>query len=172
MDRGVDGYRPEHILQGYWKETNKILLKLPDTVVSNQWVIENVLPTLSNIRQHSGGAGSEYVNHTHESYEDMLRDFAAFYLAHKQNADCICHMGYIVEAHLFREMHHLGHIGEWDAPYPLLDVSGNLQQVGEDPTSVDNYAKKHRLPITDYGSTHNPLYDCEVAAKVYMHLTR
>ena len=61
-------------------------------------------------------------------------------------------------------------IGDFDGPYPLYDVSGNLQQAGEDPTSVDTYAKKHGLKIADYGTTHHPLYDCEVAAKVYHYL--
>jgi len=40
-------------------------------------------------------------------------------------------------------MQELGFIGDWDGPFPLIDISGNLQQVGEDPTSVDNYVKKH-----------------------------
>ena len=44
----------------------------------------------------------------------------------------------IVEAHLIREMHRLGGIGDWDAPYPLYDVSGNLQAASENPTSVDD----------------------------------
>lgn len=105
-----------------------------------------------------------------ESYEDMLKKFADFYLANKQGADCVCHMGYIVESHLLREMHRLGFIGDWDAPYPLYDVSGNLQAAGEDPASVDGYAAKRKLAVTNYGTTHHPLYDCEVAAKVYLHL--
>jgi len=140
------------------KETNRFIGRLSDFAVTNKWVMENVLPTLENIAP------------THETYEAMLSDFAIFYMANKADADCICHMGYIVEAHLLREMHRLGFIGDWDAPYPLFDVSGNLQAAGEHPTSVDGYAKKHSLPLSDFGTTHNPLYDCEVAAKVYLHL--
>lgn len=140
------------------KETSRFLARLPDDVVNNEWVKENVLPTLANVEP------------THKTYEAMLKDFAAFYLAHKSDADCICHMGYIVEAHLLREMHRLGLIGDWDAPYPLFDVSGNLQAACEDATSVDAYAKKHGLQASNYGTTHNPLYDCEVAALVYTHL--
>jgi len=107
-----------------------------------------------------------------KAYEAMIRDFSAFYLKHKEGADVICHMGYIVEAHVLREMYRLGFIGDWDAPYPLLDISGNLQSAGEDPTSVDAYAKKYGIEVTGYGSTHNPLYDCEVAARCYMHLLK
>lgn len=140
------------------QEVARFMACLPTSEVKNQWVIDNVLPTLAG------------VNPTHGYYEDMLADFAKFYMAHKQDADVVCHMGYIVEAFLFREMHRLGFIGEWAAPYPLYDVSGNLQQAGYSATSVDLYAKRHNLAISDYGTTHNPLYDCEVAAKVYMHL--
>ena len=150
---------PERV-ETNWVETDRFIARLPNKVVTNSWVLENVMPTLESIPV------------THDSYEKMLRDFADFYLTHKQDTDCICHMGYIVEAHLLREMHRLNFIGDWDAPYPLLDLSGNLQQAGEDPASVDNYAKKYNLSIENYGTTHNPLYDCEVAAKVYMHLVK
>lgn len=139
-------------------ETASFIARLSEGIVRNEWVRDNVLPTIAGIAP------------THETYEAMLRDFAAFYLTHKQDADCICHMGYIVEAHLLREMHRLGFIGDWDAPYPLYDVSGNLQSSGEDPTSVDAYAQKYGLQVSDYGTTHNPFYDCEIAARVYMHL--
>jgi len=142
-----------------WVETARFIARLSDDVVSDNWVRENVLPTLA-------------VEPTHDTYEAMLADFTAFYMANKADAHAICHMGYIVEAHLLREIHRLGFIGDWDAPYPLLDVSGNLQSAGEDPTSVDNYAKKHGLQVANYGTTHNPLYDCEVAAKVYIHINQ
>lgn len=160
-----------------WVETARFIARLSDDVVSDNWVRENVLPALEGVPvTHPEG---EYVFEAQQTgycdinaYEAMIADFAEFYNANKADADVICHMGYIVEAHLLREMHHLGFIGDWDAPYPLLDVSGNLQAAGEDPTSVDNYAKKHGLEVADYGTTHNPLYDCEVAAKAYIHLNQ
>jgi hypothetical protein len=79
-------------------------------------------------------------------------------------------MGYIVESKLLRDAYERGHIGAWDGPYPLIDIAGNLQQAGEKPTSVDEYVAKYGLPVRDFGSTHNPLYDSEVAAVVYQHL--
>lgn len=144
-------------------EVARCVGRLPNDQVGDRWVQKNVLPAL--------GPSDGACPITHEYYSDMLSDFANFYMKHKSEAEVICHMGYIVEAHLFREMKRMGYIGEWDGPYPLLDVSGNLQAAGYDPTSVDSYAKAHSLSITDYGTTHNPLYDAEVAAKVYMHLT-
>lgn len=143
-----------------WRMSAKFEARLPESVVSNDWVRENVLPAIADMPV------------THKSYEEMLRDFAAFYMMHKEGADCVCHMGYIVEAHLLREMRRLGFIGDWDAPFPLYDVSGNLQAAGEDATSVDEYVKKKCIPVTQYGSTHHPLYDCEAAAKAYIALMR
>lgn len=139
------------------KEVEKRVFRLPNSVVENEWVKKNVLPTLDSVKI------------THEVYEDMMKDFADFYLHHK-DATALWHMGHIVEAHLFREMHRLGYIGDWDAPYTPIEVSAYLEREGEPSDSVDNYASKHSLEISDYGNTHNPLYDCEVAYKTYNHI--
>jgi hypothetical protein len=140
-------------------EIARFIGRLPDAVVTDAWVKEKVLPKIASMPV------------THTTYGDLLADFAKFYLANKVGTDVICHMGYIVEAGLLRDMHTQGVIGDWDGPYPLLDVSGNLQQAGEDPTSVDSYAKKHGLSVGEFeGGTHNPLYDSAVAAVVYRHL--
>ena len=122
------------------------------------WVKDNVLPTMTEIPV------------SHESYDTLLDDFAKFYLANKQESAVIAHMGFIVEVKLLRDAHERGFIGAWDAPYPLIDIAGNLQQAGEDPTSVDSYVAKYDLQVRDFGATHNPLYDSEVAAVVYRHL--
>lgn len=124
----------------------------------NPWVKDNVLPTMEGIPV------------THENYDALLADFAKFYLANKADAAIIAHMGFIVEVKLLRDAHDRGFIGDWDGPYPLIDIAGNLQQAGEDPTSVDKYVAKYGLQVRDFGTTHNPLYDSEVAAVVYRHL--
>lgn len=144
------------------REVARCVGRLPNEQVGSHWVQTNVLPAL--------GPSDGDCPITHEYYSDLLNDFANFYMKHKEGAEVIAHMGYIVEAHLFRELKHMGYIGEWDAPFPLYDVSGNLQAAGYDPTSVDAYAKQHNLAVSNYGSTHNPLYDAEVAGQVYMHL--
>ena len=145
-------HRMQRIEADRWVETYRFMGMLPLDGIQNEFVLKNVVPALSGVTP------------THQSYEGILRDFTAFYLANKQDATVICHVGSPVE------MHRLGFIGDWDAPFPLIDISGNLDQMGEDPTSVDSYAQKYGLEISDYGTTHNPLYDCEVAAKVYIHL--
>lgn len=132
-------------------EVDRICLRLPNDVVKNEWVKENVLPTLD-------------FEITNQSYEEMLKEFASFYLKHKDSTT-IWHMGHVVESHLFRELHRLGFIGDWDAPYTPIDVSDMLRVIGEPSDSVDSYYKKYNLSIIE-GNTHNPLYDCKVAAEV------
>ncbi len=70
-------------------------------------------------------------------------------------------------------MHSRGLIGDWDGPYPLIDLAGCLAQADEDPTSCDGYATKYGVAVdaADFnGGTHNPLYDSAQAAAVYRHL--
>ena len=141
------------------KEIARFVARLSDEKVTNEWVKENVLPQMTAIPV------------THSSYFEMLKDFAAFYMAHKDGADILVHMGVPVESKILRDMVEFGFIGEWDGPFPLCDVAGNLQQAGENPTSVDEYVKKYNLSVPEFdGGTHNPLYDSAVAAVVYRHL--
>lgn len=143
----------------YGTEIARFVGRLPDTEVTEQWVKENILPTLVNVPV------------THESYDALLVDFARFYLANKTDADIIVHMGVPVEAGLLRDMYNHELINDFGGPYPLIDIAGNLQQVGEDPTSVDSYVKKYELTVGEFeGGTHNPLYDSAVTAVVYRHL--
>jgi hypothetical protein len=125
----------------------------------NPWVRDNVLPQMVAVPE------------THSSYEELCGDFAAFYLGNRVGADVVVHMGVTVESRVLSDLHALGFIGDFDGPYPLLDLAGVLAMAGEDPTSVDSYVRKHGLSIKEFvGGTHNPLYDSEVAARVWMHL--
>ena len=142
-------------------EIARFVGRLPDEAVTDKWVKKNVLPELSDVPV------------THQSYEALLADFAKFYLANKQDADVVVHMGYIVETKIIRDMHDAGYIGDWDGPYPMYDVSGNLQATGADPTSVDKFAAEHNLSVGEFeGRTHNPLYDSAVAAAAYQYLNK
>ncbi|MFC1618113.1 hypothetical protein ACFL2B_02430 [Patescibacteria group bacterium] len=139
-------------------ETHRFLGRCPIEGAVDEFVGEKVLPQMTTIPV------------THADYASMLADFAEFYLANKAGADVIVHMGVPVEARLIADMHAGGMIGDWDGPYPLIDISGNLMQAGENPCSVDDYAKKFDLEVRDFGSSHNPLFDSEVAARVFLHL--
>ncbi len=140
-------------------EIARFVGRLPDSVVTDEWVKENVLPKIQNIPV------------THTDYDSLLASFADFYNANRKDADVIVHMGFIVEVKILRDLHERKLIGDWDAPYPLYDISGNLQAAGADPTSVDKYVAEHNLSVGEFeGGTHNPLYDSAVAAVVYRHL--
>lgn len=151
MDRGIDGKRPAG-----WTVTDRLTTRLHDGAVTNEWVKENVLPSLSGM------------DVTHDNYEDMLAAFSGFYNAHKDGT-VLWHMGHVVEAFLFRECVRLGFIGEWDAPYTPIEVSMTLREKGYDPSSVD--AVMISLDIEKpLGSTHDPLYDCVCAFRVWERL--
>lgn len=143
------------------KETARFVGRLPDTEVTDAWTRENVLPQMEGIEE------------SHDSYGALLADFAEFYLREKQDATVIAHMAVPVESSVLRDMHTRGLIGDWDGPYPLMDIAGCLAQAGEDPTSCDGYADKFGVavdPAEFAGGKHNPLYDSAQAVAVYRHL--
>jgi hypothetical protein len=63
-------------------------------------------------------------------------------------------------------------LGDWDAPYPLIDVAGLLKARGLDPTSVDSYNKRFSLENEEIKilSPHHPLFDSIATALCYQHL--
>jgi len=145
------------VYDGEGNEIARFIGRCPIEGETNSWVSENVLPKMVDISE------------SHSSYDELLKDFADFYKSNKSDADVIVHMGVPVESTLLKDAHSCGFIGDWDGPYPLIDIAGNLQQAGEDPTSVDSYVTKYGLKVSEV-NTHNPLYDSEVAAMVYIHL--
>ena len=148
------------------KEIARFVGRLPDSAVTDGWW----LSAEEGQSQTRFAKVVAAIPVTHHTYAELLSDFAAFYKANK-GADVVTHMGYIVEAKVLRDLHEAGLIGDWDGPFPLYDVSGNLQQSGEDPTSVDKYVQKHGLFVGEFqGGSHNPLYDSAVTAAVYRHL--
>ena len=143
------------------EETERFLGRCPIVGETNPWVAENVLPQM------------EAIPETSDSYEALLRQFAEFYLEQKADADIIAHMGVPVEAKVIIDMHKIGAIGDWDGPYPFIDVAGVLLHAGFDPTSVDSYNQDHGISVPlEEGGTHNPLYDSRAAALCYMDLMR
>ena len=140
-------------------EAETFVARCPIEGEVNGWVAENVLPQMTDIAI------------THSDYSAMLAAFAEFYLANKADADIIVHMGVPVESRVIQDMHDLGFIGDWDAPYPLIDIAGCLAQAGFDPTLVDGYNRDHNITVpADIGGTHNPLYDSRAAALCYINL--
>ena|SRR3989344_1278885 len=144
------------------KLTNSFTAYLGPDGVTDGWVKDNVLPKLDGLAK------------THDDYDGMLSAFAEFYKANKDGADVIAHMGVPVESKLLIDMHQKGLIGDWDGPYPFLDVASVLKAKGEDPTSVDKYNERNGLMAgrseAEGLATHHPLYDSVAAAVAYINL--
>ena len=144
------------------EETTRFVGRCPIKGKTDSWVAENVLPQMEGIEE------------THKSYDELLADFAKFYLDNKSDADVIIHMGVPVESKVIIDMHSRGFIGDRDGPYPLIDVSSILKAKGFNPISVDSYNKEFDLmegvPEAEGLATHHPLYDSIAAARAYMHL--
>jgi DNA polymerase III epsilon subunit-like protein len=81
------------------------------------------------------------------------------------------HCGMIVEGGFFRRAVELGFLGQFEAPMAPIEVADFLRFMGENPYSVDSYAAKHGIDLP-VGQTHNPIYDCQVAAAVYLDIIR
>ena len=143
------------------EEVKTFLARCPINGAVDEWVENNVLPQMTDIKI------------THDSYESMLADFCKFFIDNKEGADVIFHMGVPVEAKVILDMHKNGLLGPFEGAYPWLDIAGVLKHAGEECTSVDNYNSKHGIivPQSD-GGTHNPLYDSRAAALCYMDLMK
>jgi hypothetical protein len=136
------------------------------TTVIDAWIVENVLPAIESMPE------------THETLDEMLAAFAVFWHAHREGATVIAHVPFPVETGVFHAMHRVKLIGDWEAPFPLIDVGSMLHAHGKDASEAEAFLKneigglKHITAFTKEcgGSTHNPLYDCLVAAKVYLKL--
>lgn len=126
---------------------------------TDEWVEKNVIPIIGNIPV------------TNKSYKSLLEEFIDFYMKNKEGADVIVHMGFPVEAKIFIDAHNLGLIGDFDGPYPLIDISA-YPEIG---TSVDNYIMVNNielsmpLDILVGTTTHNPIFDAIFACEAYIH---
>lgn len=131
--------------------------RCPDTLVKNEWVKENVLPTLGDVPVIA------------DSSEILLNHFINWWLHHSDGATVIFHMGMPVEAGLFIRARESQFMGDFDGPYAPIDVAAMLHHIGEESDSVDKYADKYDLKIPQ-GKTHNPRYDCLLTAATYYHI--
>lgn len=142
------------VLQEEDGTTKEFLGRCPIQEPINEWVEKNVLPEMEDIEENFS------------SYEELLNGFMGFYLNNKEGADIIVHMGLPVEARLFIDAHNMGILGDWDAPYPLIDIC-TFPEIG---TSVDSYNRRNEIVVPFKGSTHNPLFDSYAALAAYNHI--
>lgn len=137
------------------KEISRFIGRCPIDGNTDKWVAENVIPQMAEITI------------TYTDYKSLLIAFMDYYKANKADADIIVHMGLPVEARLFLDAHNMDIIGDWDAPYPIIDISA----FPEIHDSVDSYNSKHNLAVPSFnGGTHNPLYDSAAAFIAYKNI--
>lgn len=139
------------------REIDRFVGRCPIEEEVSQWVQENVLPQMTQIAED------------YASYHDLLQAFFAWRAPYKEEkVQELVHMGCPVEARLYLDAHTMGIIGDWDGPYPLLDVAA-IPEIGD---SVDSYNAIHGIspnPNEFTGGTHNPLYDSAAAYAAYRH---
>jgi len=143
---------------GDGKIVDSFLVRCPISGPADLWVTDNVLPAITSVEE------------THKTLDSMLAAFAAFYLEYRERCEVIAHVAFPVETSLFHTLHKLGHIGDWEAPFPLLDTSTLIHARGENAISAEEYLASRNLAVNTAvfgGGAHNPMYDCAVAAAVY-----
>lgn len=164
LDAEVDGlYGPAFavaaVVREDGREVARFVGRAPDSLVTNEWVRDNVLPAL---------AGMDV---THSSSEELEEAFWAFWLAQRDGATVIAHCGTPVEAGLFRRCVERDRASrQWNGPFPLHELASLLLAVGENPTSADEYVRTHGLTVPFAGVAHHPMYDAAVAAVVWEHV--
>lgn len=164
LDAETDGlYGPAFAVAAVVREDGRELARFvgraPDSLVHDEWVRQNVLPAL---------AGMDV---THSSSEELEEAFWAFWEAQKSGATCIAHVASPVESGLFRRcVERAPAERTFNGPFPLDELATLLVAVGENPTSADEYVRKHGLSVQFEGATHHPLYDALVAAVVWEHV--
>ena len=120
--------------------------------VTDGWVQANVLPHLHSMPQSASRA-------------EVRRVFWDFYMAWKDQCRIFADVAYPVDAHFLRQCAQENH-GEWDAPYPLLDVASVLLACGVDPL-IDGASYTGST-----GDNHHPLFDARVSARKLVRLVR
>jgi hypothetical protein len=126
----------------------------------DEWVAEHVIPALED---HDHGIPVDAYNPAvimsrwADLYSDLKDDGYAV----------IAHVSWPIEARFLWATHANR---PFSGPYPLLDVAGNLDQAGYDPTSVDGYLLARGIQPPP-GVPHNPLYDARAEALAYWDLT-
>lgn len=133
--------------------------RIPDSEISDQWVINNVLPNIKDMKI------------THSSSDMLEEDFWKFWMENKEGAVVVAHCASPVETGLFRrcvERNPADRI--WNGPYPAIhDVATLLMLLGEKVDSVDTYNDKYGITIPFAGATHHPMYDAMASAVCWEH---
>ena len=142
------------------EEVGRFIGRCPIEGEIDSFVKDNVLPQMT------------FIPENFVSYDDMLAAFFKWREAYRKDGfGELVHMGVPVEARLYMDARAASLIGDFDGPYPLVDISA-LPEIG---TSVDGYNEKHQItpnPTEFIGGPHNPLYDVAATYAAYKHWMR
>ena len=131
---------------------DSITLRCPIEDDIDPFVEENVLPQMEDIEINCS------------NYQQMLEQYFKWRDKWRATSAELVHMGVPVESRLFIDAHNIGIIGDWDGPYPLIDIAA----IPEIWDSCDTYNASNGIDV-GIKNTHNPLYDSIAAAKAYLH---
>lgn len=133
------------VLMSHDKTVHKTFsARCPIVGTVDQWVHQNVLPAIENM------------SITHDNYDELREAFWAWYLETEPMADYVLvNNGYPVEYRFLLECQEADlEARYWQHPFPILDLSSLLVQVGQKATNISK---------SDY-NLHNPLDDAKIAA--------
>ena len=128
-------------------------VRIEREAIESPWVKEHVFPYLSNAEIIFDSAAS------------MLEAFWAFWMQHRQDADCITYIQYPVEARLFMDCVKADPASRtFLAPCPMYDLSTLLASKGY-PFDTNMQALSG-LPI----NSHDAMNDVRMMARVWQEL--
>lgn len=131
-------------------------IKKEAMVIQNSWVRENVLPVLGDYK-------------VCEDETELLEKVWVYWRKYKDNSYAIADVAYPVEYRLFEKCvkENLPK-KQWEAPYPLLDLSSMLYAKGIDP--LENRAKL--VDLESDNKQHNALLDVEISIALWKKYVR
>lgn len=136
------------------KEVSRFEGRCKSDVITNKWVIRNIIPALTNMPI------------TYDTSEQLEESFWDFFYKNKDGSTVITHCGSPVESGLFRRCVERNlNLRTFSGPFPAIhDVATLLLINGFNPASVDEYNKLHNISVPFNGVTHHPLYDAIATA--------
>lgn len=121
---------------------------------TDEWVVKHVLPSLENFPE------------THKSAKSMRADFWKWYIKAKEKSDYVlADNSYPVEGRFLIQCQE-DDLDEryWEHPFPLIDLSSMLLQIGVKPSVERNlFVGEDQIARTDI-LKHNPRWDAWASA--------
>ncbi len=142
------------IVDGEGKVHSEFSARSPLQGMIDPWVKANVLPAIKDMPV------------THKDYEDLREAFWTWYLKAEEISDYVLvNNGYPVEYRFLLDCQEADMKERyWQHPFPILDLSSLLIQVGQNPLTSKSKLVQ-RLTQDEYRQ-HHPLHDAKVAILV------